>query len=489
VGSPPPATDPNAAHCRFACRRCRRPRAAALGRATHGGATTCCSARALRSKRTAPTGMPRCVCATRSSCERSESPRLAIATCMPTTLAHTPLPGASPLFSFAGKVSCPSTGVCPPGPPAPSPPPAPTPPGPTPPAPTPMPSPTPSPTPTRHLPAPTPNCSAALRHLCGAARQQGAAPCDQCTGAQKSSLSNYTCEAADLTAFCANNTCPTRLSNACAGQKGSCTGCLTCVHGSLNTSVGQGCNASDLDAFCQAACILDDTCQLKLEKHCEPDRQKGFAECEQCVGANKAAFAGCPEASFDTFCHGTSCVAKLASQCPNSTTCFGCATCTKAQMPSSGCSLAEEVGFCETVVPTPPLAPPSCETVLFQTCEPQRKRGEVECIECVGADANHAKAAAANCSDSDVYTFCTNASCFTALQPSCPRTLEGTSCAPCLMCALEYASKTPMCTQATIESFCAPLGDAAFTRMLLYCARIYTWRCLVWPQTDASILL
>jgi hypothetical protein len=236
------------------------------------------------------------------------------------------------------------------------------------------------------------------------------------------------------------------------------------VHGALaGLSLGVVIPApmfSPTDPVHPPLCPCDDV----LERLCESERTQGMIPCVMCAGQHKAELPNCSDAQITSFCTNSSCAARLAQRCHapsggGTPSCVGCANCTRQAGPASGCSVAQQVSFCATVVPPSPPEPPSCDTVLAQRCDAERKRGLVPCAECVGA-MRHA-AAAANCSEGEITAFCSNATCYSALAGRCPRTVGSAGgCQKCAACAVAVAGQSgaaqQRCTAAAIGSFCAP---------------------------------
>jgi hypothetical protein len=309
---------------------------------------------------------------------------------------------------------------------------------------------------------PPPGCAAAMSAVCDAERKQGVTPCAMCAGAHVSALQKYNCTQPDFIAFCSNQTCGTILGSNCGAVRADCAACSECAS-NYSGGPGTGCHGS-ATVFCAGACAQGLACDSALERLCESGRTQGTFQCLECVGQHKADLANCSNSQASSFCTNSSCVAKLAEQCPppSSASCLSCANCTQRVGPASGCALAQQVSFCETVVPPSPPQPPNCDTVLGQACDVERKQGFVQCAECIGADKNRAAAQVANCSEGDMQAFCSNATCYTSLIERCPRTVGGRGCGKCAACAFvvaSQASSTQPCTAAGIESFCAPLGE------------------------------
>jgi hypothetical protein len=208
-------------------------------------------------------------------------------------------------------------------------------------------------------------------------------------------------------------------------------------------------------------------CDDVLERLCESERTQGMVPCAMCAGQHKAELPNCSDTQITSFCTNSSCAARLAQRCRSpsggggTSSCVGCANCTRQAGAASGCSLAQQLSFCATVVPPSPPEPPSCDAVLAQGCDAERKRGLVPCAECVGA-MQHA-ATAANCSEGEITAFCSNATCYSALAGRCPRTVGSAGgCQKCAACAVAVAGQSgaaqQRCTAAAIGSFCAPLA-------------------------------
>jgi hypothetical protein len=214
------------------------------------------------------------------------------------------------------------------------------------------------------------------------------------------------------------------------------------------------------------------SCDDAMERLCEPGRTQGMVPCVMCAGQHKAELPNCSNAQITSFCTNSSCAAGLAQRCRSPSgggtlSCVGCANCTRHAGPASGCSLAQQLSFCETVVSPSPPEPPSCDTVLAQGCDAERKRGLVPCAECVGA-MRHA-ATAANCSEGEITTFCSNATCYSALAGRCPRSVGSAGgCQKCAACAVAVAGQSgaaqQRCTAAGMGSFCAPLDACEYPK-------------------------
>eukprot|EP01047_Picozoa_sp_COSAG01_P067789 COSAG01_NODE_9644_length_2381_cov_122.845311_1_plen_419_part_10 len=239
-------------------------------------------------------------------------------------------------------------------------------------------------------------------------------------------------------------------------------------------------------AVVQSTAPPTQTCDDALERLCEPARTHGLVQCVECAGIHKADLpTNCSDAHISSFCTNSSCAARLAQQCPPPATgapCASCANCTHQAGRASGCSPAQQVGFCQAVVPPSPPQPPSCDTVLAHACDAERKQDPLKCALCVGV---HDEAAhAANCSEAHIEAFCSNATCYALLAGRCPRAVGGNGCANCSACAVVVAGQSgsaQQCTAAGIESFCAPLDVCAFTA-----AGQVKWNVTTGDQVDSS---
>jgi hypothetical protein len=360
-----------------------------------------------------------------------------------------------------GGLACPPSGLCPvPGPPQPMPTPAPT----------PL-EPSHSPSPPAAGAHPTPGCAAAMAGACDSQRTQGESQCAQCTGAHLQALHKHGCTQPNLVAFCTNRTCGTMLDSSCAAVRDDCVACNKCV--SAHTGPGTGCpNRSQGSGafFCSDACAQD-RCDDTLERLCESGRAHGAFPCQQCVGQHKPNLANCSTAQINSFCSNSSCAARLAQRCASSgASCASCANCTHTAGSTSGCSLAQQVGFCQAIVPPSAPQPPSCDMVLAQRCDAERKSGTFQCAQCTGADKNRAAAKAANCSLPDLEAFCSNTTCYALLAGgSCDQSQGSAKCAACAVLVLGKSSSAQMCKATDIDSFCAPRTptDAAEKAALL----------------------
>jgi hypothetical protein len=312
-------------------------------------------------------------------------------------------------------------------------------------------------------------CAVAMSAACDAERKQGVTLCAMCAGAHQLALQKHNCTQLDITAFCSNQTCGTLLDSTCGPVRTDCAACSVCV--SNHIGPGTVCQGSATTPFCAGACAQGLACDSALERLCESERRQGTVPCAMCAGQHKADLANCSNAQITSFCTNSSCIARLAQHClapsggSGDSSCVSCANCTERVGSASGCSLAQQLNFCESVVPSAPPQPPSCDTVLGQACDEERKQGLIQCAECVGADKNRAAAHAANCSQEDIQTFCSNASCYTSLTEWCPRTVGDSGCGKCAACALDVTSRagsTQFCTAAGIESFCTPLDPCDF---------------------------
>ena len=108
-------------------------------------------------------------------------------------------------------------------------------------------------------------CATTLRALCDSKRREGLGPCAECTGKNTPALQRAGCTQSNLSAFCQNMTCGTRLSTACSSVQGDCNACTECgthLHGA-------GCSSADVAAFCGGACAQERSCPLALERACE----------------------------------------------------------------------------------------------------------------------------------------------------------------------------------------------------------------------------
>eukprot|EP01048_Picozoa_sp_COSAG05_P008605 COSAG05_NODE_663_length_8031_cov_8.938225_1_plen_593_part_00 len=240
-----------------------------------------------------------------------------------------------------------------------------------------------------------------------------------------------------------------------------------------STPIMTGARAS---AVVQSTAPRTQTCDNALERLCEPARTHGLIQCVECAGIHKAYLpTNCSDAHISSFCTNSSCAARLAQQCPppdccpvlpTPTQCVSCANCTHQAGRASGCSPAQQVGFCEAVIPPSPPQPPSCDTVLAHACDAERKQDPLKCALCVGADKNREAAHAASCSDANIEAFCSNATCYAFLAGRCPRAVGGNGCANCSACAVVVAGQSgsaQQCTAAEIETFCAPFDVCAIT--------------------------
>ena len=117
---------------------------------------------------------------------------------------------------------------------------------------------------------PSPACSAALRSTCDTQRRQGDLLCIECAGAHQGSLHSAGCAQADIGAFCANQTCGTQLSQACAASRGDCAACTGCATRLIGNNTSSACNVSDVSAFCEGACARERQCAASMLRLCEP---------------------------------------------------------------------------------------------------------------------------------------------------------------------------------------------------------------------------
>ena len=132
---------------------------------------------------------------------------------------------------------------------------------------------------------PSPACSEALRGACDAQRKQGDILCIECAGAHKGSLRSAGCAQADIGAFCANQTCGTQLSQACAASQGDCAACTACATRLIANNTSAACNVSDVAAFCEGACAGERQCEASMLRLCEPGTYAATQRTRCCIMA------------------------------------------------------------------------------------------------------------------------------------------------------------------------------------------------------------